>query len=50
MSYPIAPGGLAGLQAAMPPGRRATTMVNFHGHAGDATDRARAWPPEFKEL
>ncbi|HEV7623649.1 MAG TPA: FAD-binding oxidoreductase [Amnibacterium sp.] len=22
------------------------TMVNFHGRPGDATDRARAWPPD----
>ena len=25
------------------------TMVNFHGRPGDATDRARAWPPEIYE-
>jgi len=33
----------------MRPWSTGLTMVNFHGRAGDATDRARAWPPEIYE-
>lgn len=43
----LVPGGIADLLDAMRPYATGHTMVNFHGHAGDATDRARAWPPEI---
>jgi hypothetical protein len=34
---------------ALRPWATGSTMVNFHGRPGDATDRARAWPPEAYE-
>jgi hypothetical protein len=46
----LVPGGIAALLDAMRPWATGYTMVNFHGHPGDATDRARAWPPEIYEL
>ena len=46
----LVPEGIATMLDAMRPWSTGFTMVNFHGHAGDATDRARAWPPEIYEL
>ena len=43
----VVPGSIAGLLEAMRPWASGLTQVNFHGHPGDATDRARAWPPEI---
>ena len=43
----LVPDGIAALLDAMRPWATGHTMVNFHGRAGDATDRARAWPPEI---
>lgn len=43
----LVPAGIATLLDALRPWSTGLTMVNFHGHAGDATDRARAWPPEI---
>jgi FAD/FMN-containing dehydrogenase len=40
------PGAIQSLLTAMQPYSTGRTMVNFHGRPGDATDRARAWPPE----
>jgi FAD/FMN-containing dehydrogenase len=45
----LVPAGITALLDAMRPWATGLTMVNFHGHAGDATDRARAWPPEIYE-
>ena len=45
----LVPAGIATLLDAMRPWSTGLTMVNFHGRAGDATDRARAWPPEIYE-
>jgi len=42
--------GIAALLDALRPWSTGFTMVNFHGHPGDATDRARAWPPEIYEM
>ena len=39
------PEAIAALLEALRPWATGYTMVNFHGHPGDATDRARAWPP-----
>src|SRR4051794_14621019 len=44
----VAP-AVAGVLDALRPWSTGATMVNFHGHPGDATDRARAWPPEAYE-
>ena len=46
----LVPAGIAALLDAMRPWATGYTMVNFHGHPGDATDRARAWPPEIYEV
>ena len=46
----LVPAGIAALLDAMRPWSTGHTLVNFHGHAGDATDRARAWPPEIYEV
>ena len=45
----LVPAGIASLLDTMRPWSTGLTMVNFHGHPGDATDRARAWPPEIYE-
>ena len=46
----LVPVGIAALLDALRPWATGYTMVNFHGHPGDATDRARAWPPEIYEV
>ena len=46
----LVPAGIATLLDALRPWATGYTMVNFHGHPGDATDRARAWPPEIYEV
>jgi FAD/FMN-containing dehydrogenase len=45
----LVPAGIATMLDAMRPWSTGHTMVNFHGRPGDATDRARAWPPEIYE-
>ena len=44
------PAAIADLLDTMRPFATGYTLVNFHGHAGDATDRARAWPPDIYEF
>jgi FAD/FMN-containing dehydrogenase len=44
----VAP-AVAGVLDAMRPWSTGATMVNFHGHPGDVTDRARAWPADAYE-
>ena len=46
----LVPDGIAALLDALRPWATGYTMVNFHGHPGDATDRARAWPPEIYDV
>ena len=46
----LVPQSIATLLDALRPWATGYTIVNFHGHPGDATDRARAWPPEIYEV
>ena len=46
----LVPAGISALLDAMRPWATGYTQVNFHGRPGDATDRARAWPPEIYEV
>ncbi|HET6826960.1 MAG TPA: FAD-binding oxidoreductase [Amnibacterium sp.] len=45
----LVPAAVEGVLNALRPWATGFTMVNFHGRPGDATDRARAWPPEAYE-
>jgi FAD/FMN-containing dehydrogenase len=45
----LVPPAIEAVLNALRPWATGFTMVNFHGRPGDATDRARAWPPEAYE-
>jgi FAD/FMN-containing dehydrogenase len=42
----LVPAAVEQVLDALRPWATGYTMVNFHGRPGDATDRARAWPPD----
>lgn len=44
------PVAIEGVLDALRPWSTGHTLVNFHGHPGDMTDRARAWTPETYEV
>ena len=45
----LVPPAIEAVLNALRPWATGYTMVNFHGRPGDATDRARAWPPDAYE-
>jgi hypothetical protein len=46
----LVPAAMEQLLDALRPWATGYTTVNFHGRPRDATDRARAWPPEIYEV
>jgi FAD binding domain len=46
----LVPKSIATVLDTLRPWATGYTIVNFHGHPGDATDRARAWPPKIYEV